>query len=185
MEIAFFGTSLTAVNDWQTNSFVQIIEKQYPEANIKNFGIGGANSTDIFDKIKKELNGSKKYDYTFIEMGTNDIFRKFQNRTSEAIDINTFKDNYSKSLDILLEYSENVVCLASPPVNNEFKEQMNLEIALYNNEVKALSLSKECMFLDIYSEFKQDEKDELWSDGLHLSKTGDKIISYMIMKIID
>lgn len=178
IQIAFFGTSLTDVNDWQTNSFVQIIENKYPYYDIHNFGIGGANSFKILNKIK-EVSKTNKYDVAFIEMGTNDIFRKHQGRLDEAVSIKNFIENYRKSIKVLKKISKKVVCISSPPVSNSFEYNMNEDIDSYNIQVQKMCLEYDSLFINAYDKF--DVYADLWTDGIHLNKAGDGIIAELII----
>jgi len=182
MKIAFFGTSLTGVNNWQTNSFVQNIDKEFSNYEVFNFGIGGANSYKVLSQIK-EVSKNYKFDISFIEMGTNDILRKYQNRLNEEVSIEDFIDNYEKAIKELNKVSSQVICILSPAVSKDFEYPINPEIKIYNKSIRDLCKRKNIKYIDIFDKFIN--KDNLWTDGLHLNLKGDRIIAEEIKKVID
>lgn len=181
MKIVFFGTSITKQNPEYGKTFVDLIEKEYLKLEIDNFGIGGANSSQVLQQVKN--NNTKNYDITFIEMGINDILRKYQNRGDEYIGINQYIINYKESLIELSRISKKVICISCPAVSDKFEFSINKEIESYNVAVKNLCNSMNIEYIDIYSGFENSDVN-LWYDGLHPNEKGCKIIVDKVLEFI-
>lgn len=215
-KVAFFGTSLSehleayipeiydqlnlpkvnssvVVNGWRKRGFVAMLEnrlitfKPYLNVEVHNFGKGGANSFDIISEIQKNISQRQEFEIAFLECGTNDIFRRFQNRLEKAVDIDTYKDNYRKAIELLKSKSNKVICISMPPVSPNFEYNMNPEILKYNSEAEIIAKDYGCKFIDVFSKMYRLNQNmikelsvNLWSDESHLNELGDTMVANIV-----
>lgn len=156
---------------------------------VRNHGEGGATSRDIASLVEADraTNGID-YDLVFLGCGINDVWRRFQNRLSEAVDIDEYTRQLNTMLAQLTGYSRQVVLISETPFGPieapETVAEMNAELARYNTAAQRAAVAHGALFLDVWTPFTAvarhlptgDETNGVWSDGVHLSELGDTVL---------
>ncbi|MEU4300097.1 SGNH/GDSL hydrolase family protein [Kitasatospora aureofaciens] len=159
---------------------------------IRNHGEGGATSRDIAKIVADDrTTNCVDYDLVFLGCGINDVWRRFQGRTAEAVRI----EEYTRHIDAMLAqlggYSRQVVVISETPFGAieepETVGKMNVELAGYNEAAAKAAADHGALFLDVWAPFiavarqlasapANHEIAGLWSDGVHLSELGDTVL---------
>jgi len=166
-EIIFLGNSLTS--EFMVSEF-------FPELRIKNRGIPGNKTIDIYNRID-EIAESKP-SKVFIMAGINDLLN--------FVPANQIIKDYSKILDKISEISPGTTIFIQSilPVTKQASkvflgnpDAANREIEIVNGMLKGLCNSKTVRFTDIGKFFlKNGELNEVYSwDGLHINSKGYKL----------
>ncbi|MEU4586579.1 GDSL-type esterase/lipase family protein [Kitasatospora aureofaciens] len=159
---------------------------------IRNHGEGGATSRDIAKIVADDrTTNSVDYDLVFLGCGINDVWRRFQGRTAEAVDIEEYTRHINAMLAQLGGYSRQVVVISETPFGAieepETVGKMNAELARYNEAAAKAAADHGVLFLDVWAPFiavarqlasapAEHETAGLWSDGVHLSELGDTVL---------
>ena len=162
---------------------------------LENHGIGGATSRDVLAKVKTVLEDPFIfYDIAFFGCGINDVWRTFQGRTIEAVDISEFENNCTKAITLLTKRSRRLVCLSETPFGLPDSDNMNHLLSQYNNIIQSIASRSGADYLDIWTPFTRTERElaawkvddeqriSLWDDGVHLSKLGDQLVNECILE---
>lgn len=161
----------------------------YVRFNIRNHGEGGATSRNIAAIVEADraANGID-YDLVFLGCGINDVWRRFQNRLSEAVDLDEYTGHMNTMLEQLTGYSRQIVVISETPFgpieDPEIVAAMNTELAQYNAAAQLVAATHGALFLDASTPFTAiarhlsagDEAGAMWSDGIHLSDLGDTVL---------
>jgi acetyltransferase-like isoleucine patch superfamily enzyme/lysophospholipase L1-like esterase len=156
---------------------------------IRNHGEGGATSRDVASLVETDraANGVD-YDLVFLGCGINDVWRRFQNRMTEAVDIDEYTRHLNTMLEQLTGYTRQVVVISETPFGPvetpETVAEMNAELAHYNTIAQRAAAAHGALFLDVWTPFTTaarhlpagDETSGVWSDGVHLSELGDTVL---------
>ncbi|MFJ5733961.1 GDSL-type esterase/lipase family protein [Streptomyces microflavus] len=153
---------------------------------IKNHGEGGATSRDIVGIVEgdRATNGTD-YDLVFLGVGINDVWRRFQNRTSEAVELDEYTRHLTGMLDQLSGYARRIVVVSETPFgpieDPETVTAMNAELARYNAAAAQAAAAHGALFLDVWGPFTTAARlgghpAGLWSDGVHLTELGDTVL---------
>ncbi|MFJ4003832.1 GDSL-type esterase/lipase family protein [Streptomyces sp. NPDC090023] len=158
---------------------------------VRNLGEGGATSRDIAAIVEADrATTGTNYDLAFLGCGINDVWRHFQGRLSEAVDL----DEYTRHLNTMLEqlggYTRTIVVVSETPFGPVEDPgtvvAMNTELARYNDAARAAAAAHGALFLDVWTPFTAaarhltpadgDDRSGLWSDGVHLTELGDTVL---------
>jgi lysophospholipase L1-like esterase len=155
---------------------------------VRNHGEGGATSRDVASLVEADraTNGID-YDLVFLGCGINDVWRRFQNRMSEAVDIEEYTRHLNTMLEQLASYSRQVVVINETPFGSieapETVAEMNAELIRYNTAAQRAAAAHGALFLDVWTPFTavarhlpSGETNGVWSDGVHLSELGDTVL---------
>ncbi|MFD3959633.1 MULTISPECIES: GDSL-type esterase/lipase family protein [Streptomyces] len=158
---------------------------------VRNLGEGGATSRDIASLVEADrATTGTAYDLAFLGCGINDVWRRFQGRMSEAVDL----DEYTRHIDAMLSqlgsYTRTIIVVSETPFgpveDPGTVTEMNLELARYNDAARAAAAAHGALFLDVWTPFTAAARHlapadgeglgGLWSDGVHLSELGDTVL---------
>jgi acetyltransferase-like isoleucine patch superfamily enzyme/lysophospholipase L1-like esterase len=156
---------------------------------IRNHGEGGATSRDIAALVEADRasNGSD-YDLMFLGCGINDVWRRFQNRLSEAVDLQEYTQHLTTMLEQLTGYCRQIVVISETPFgpveDPATVAEMNAELVRYNAAAQRAATAHGVPFLDVWTPFTAvaqhlpigEETGGVWSDGVHLSELGDTVL---------
>ena len=187
------GSQIT-VESWRQRGYVHNISmtlrSKWPwvKFDSNNFGEGGANSRDIYNTIVNEtIRIENKDDLSFYGCGINDVWRKFQNRINEHVDVVEFEKNYRDSLLLLKEKHRLVVCVLETPFGSQIQnaDEMNNVLFKYNEVAQKVASQLNIPHINPWDLFTTYGNNlDLWSDGVHLSEIGDAIMSRLIVEFI-
>ncbi|MCM2430974.1 SGNH/GDSL hydrolase family protein [Streptomyces sp. RKAG337] len=167
------------------------LQAAWPDVSIvfDNQAAGGATSRDVLRIAAQAAN--RHYDLAVLSCGLNDVWRTFQNRTSEAVDIEEFTGNYTAAFTHLTSCSSTVICLSETPfgpvADSPTVAAMNRELMRYNRIAAREAACAGVLVLDVWDDFTRAARllaagpagsvdSRLWSDGVHLSDLGDALV---------
>lgn len=194
--------SSVPVEAWRSRGYVELLrlslQSAWPHLGFAfaNHGEGGATSRDILQIIDDTIKAAAySADIAFFGCGINDVWRRHQGRTAEAVDLHEYEDNYRNALERLTTTARRVICIAETP----FGWENDLDISLLNRELQdynivAATATREmgAEFIDVWPAFttaasalngwseQTQPKDTLWSDGVHLSDLGDALMLQLV-----
>jgi acetyltransferase-like isoleucine patch superfamily enzyme len=186
--------STVAVESWQQRGWVHRlalslrVARPHVAFDIRNHGEGGATSRDIAGIVATDrATAGTDYDLVFLGCGINDVWRGFQNRLSEAVDLDEYTRHINAMLAELTSYSRRVVVVSETPFgpveDPATVTAMNRELARYNTAARQAAAAHGCLFLDVWDAFTTtarhlpaDATPGVWSDGVHLSELGDTVL---------
>lgn len=188
------GAKVT-VEGWHQRGWVHrltlSLRAQFPHVSfdVRNHGEGGATSRDITGLVKADRAANNlDYDVVFLGCGINDVWRRFQNRMTEAVDLPEYTTHLNTMLEQLHGYSRQVIVLSETPFGPieapDRVATMNAELARYNTAAQRAAAAHGALFLDVWTPFTAvarhlpvgDETSGVWSDGVHLSELGDTVL---------
>lgn len=160
---------------------------------VRNLGEGGATSRDIAGIVEGDrATTGTDYDLAFLGCGINDVWRRFQNRVSEAVDLDEYTRHIDAMLTQLSSYTRTIIVVSETPFgpveDPGTVTEMNLELARYNDAARAAAAAHGALFLDVWSPFTAAARHlapapadaegpgGLWSDGAHLTELGDTVL---------
>ena len=199
MNLPDIGSSVE-IESWEKKGYVSMLTKsikvKFPEdkIHVDNFGEGGATSRDILKIIRNNTHQETTYDLIFFGCGINDIWRKYQGRTDEAVSSEEYENNIKLAISLLKKISHHICLVNETPVRIDDYENINNELQNYNEISKKIAIEDSLHYIDLFSEFQQydyikskvhNDFNSLWSDGVHLSIVGDELIYQVIMKYIN
>ena len=188
------GSKIT-VEGWHQRGWVHRLALSFRAArphvslDVRNHGEGGATSRDVAALVEgdRTTNGVD-YDLVFLGCGINDVWRRFQNRMSEAVDIEEYARHLHTMLEQLTGYSRQIVVISETPFGPIEAPgtiaEMNAELARYNVAAQRAAAAHGALFLDVWTPFTaaarhlstSDGTNGVWSDGVHLSELGDTVL---------
>ena len=185
--------SQVEVESWRTAGYVRRLEHtlqaRWPHVDIvfSNYGEGGATSRDILKIVQKKAEIKEPgYDVSILGCGLNDVWRIFQNRKTEAVDLREFTKNYQKIVNSLLKKSRRVICISETPFGWDASidvDAANQMLMLYNNAAETIAKDARIDFINVWPNFVATARQfsissgvDLWSDGVHMSDYGDAVL---------
>ncbi|MET7487699.1 GDSL-type esterase/lipase family protein [Streptomyces sp. NPDC005538] len=188
------GSKVT-VEGWQQRGWVHRLMLSLRAAHahvgfdVRNHGEGGATSRDIASLVEADrATAGTDYDLMFLGCGINDVWRRFQNRLTEAVLIDEYTQRINTMLEQLTGYSRQVVVISETPFgpieNPATVAAMNTELASYNEAARKAAAAHGALFLDVWTPFTavarhlpaDDTAGGVWSDGVHLTELGDTVL---------
>ncbi|WP_327378905.1 GDSL-type esterase/lipase family protein (plasmid) [Streptomyces sp. NBC_01216] len=157
---------------------------------IRNHALGGATSRDIAGIVERDLATGADYDLVFLGCGINDVWRRFQNRLPEAVDLDEYAQHLEAMLGGLGGSTRTTIVMSEAPFGPVESPgtvaAMNAELARYNEAARAAAATNGALFLDVWAPFTAaarhltpadgDDPAGLWSDGVHLTELGDTLL---------
>jgi len=191
------GSKVT-VEGWHQRGWVQrlslSLRAAFPHVtfNINNHGEGGATSRDMTGIIEADrATTGTDYDLVLIGCGINDVWRGFQGRMSEAVDLDEYTGHLNTMLGQLGASSRRIIVVSETPFGPmeppTTVDEMNAELARYNEAARNAASTHGALFLDVWTPFTAaarhlasvnttDAAISLWSDGVHLTELGDTVL---------
>ncbi|PIB11817.1 hypothetical protein B1C81_00895 [Streptomyces sp. HG99] len=124
----------------------------------------------------------------FLGCGINDVWRRFQNRLSEAVDLEEYTRHITTMLEQLTGYSRQVIVVSETPFgpieDPGIVTAMNIELARCNEAARKAAAAHGALLLDVWTPFTavarhlpaDDQAGRVWSDGVHLTELGDTVL---------
>jgi lysophospholipase L1-like esterase len=186
--------SRVTVEGWQQRGWVHRLALSLRAArphvtfDVRNHGEGGTTSRDIAGIVSADrATTGTDYDLTFLGCGINDVWRGFQNRLSEAVDLDEYTQHITTMLAQLDGYSRQIIVVGETPFgpieDPDTVVEMNAELARYNAVAQRAAAAHGALFLDVWPAFTSaarhlppDDTPGVWSDGVHLSELGDTVL---------
>jgi acetyltransferase-like isoleucine patch superfamily enzyme len=172
----------------------------YVTFDVKNHGEGGATSRDIAGIVDGALTvDGFDYDLVFFGCGINDVWRRFQGRTTEAVDLDEYTRHLATMLDQLSDHARQIIVVSETPFGPIAAPatvgEMNGELARYNEAAAKTAADHGALFLDVWPPFTaaarhlaptaaEDDPVSLWSDGVHLTELGDTVLLQQAERIL-
>jgi len=189
------GSTIT-VEGWRRRGWVHrlalSLRATWPHVgfDIRNHGQGGATSRDVAGIVERDRATGADYDLVFLGVGINDVWRRFQGRLPEAVDLDEYTQHLEAMLDGLGGFARTTIVMSETPFgpleNPGTVAAMNAELTRYNEAARAAAVTSGALFLDIWSPFTAaarhlqpaygDDPTGLWSDGVHLTELGDTLL---------
>jgi len=164
----------------------------YVTFEVNNHGEGGATSRDIARIVEGDRRtDGVDYDLVFLGCGINDVWRRFQGRTSEAVGIEEYADHMAAMLTQLGGYSRRLIVISETPFGPvdtpEIVSEMNAELTRYNDAAAKAASKHGALYLDVWAPFTAAARQlatapaghqpgSVWSDGVHLTELGDAVL---------
>ncbi|WP_406120403.1 adenylyltransferase/cytidyltransferase family protein [Streptomyces canus] len=187
------------VESWRRRGYAgrlaDALRVKYPHLQweFDNGSEGGANSRRILANVKAATAEAAGWDVVFTGCGINDVWRRFQGRMDEAVDIAEYEKNVTEIVTTLKRASRRVVFLGETPfdvLHGEFAA-MNPEVLRYTRVARAVCDAHGVDFVDCYEPFERSvrlsagvddaARPGLWGDGVHLSDHGDELMLQILM----
>ena len=153
-DIVFVGDSLVAEGRWQ---------ELFPEAPIKNRGIGGDTSTDVLERLPQITDASPAA--IFVAVGTNDLAEEPQNKIIAANIESVLRQIREESPESSIYL--NAVLPREPAASERIVE--------LNGRLEAVAGELGATWIDLYPAFADETgglRAELTNDALHLNGDG-------------
>ncbi|MFI9788630.1 GDSL-type esterase/lipase family protein [Kitasatospora sp. NPDC051984] len=199
------GSKVT-VEAWTPRGWVHrlslSLRAAFPHATleVRNHGEGGATSRDIASTVEGDrATSGTDYDLVFLGCGINDVWRRFQNRMSEAVDLAEYTQHMHTMLGQLSGYTRKIVVVSETPFgpidDPGTVAEMNAELSRYNEAAAKAAAAHDALFLDMWAPFTaaarhlapantDDGAAGLWSDGVHLTELGDTVLLQQTEKLL-
>ncbi|GAA3086885.1 hypothetical protein GCM10020000_86990 [Streptomyces olivoverticillatus] len=187
--------SKISVEGWHRRGWVQRLTLSLRAArahvafDVRNHGEGGATSRDVAKIVEADrATTGADYDLVFLGCGINDVWRRFQNRLPEAVDLGEYTRHMNTMLEQLTGYTRQVIVIGETPFglaeDPETVAAMNTELARYNEAARTAAAAHGALFLSVWAPFTaaarhlpaDDVTGGVWSDGVHLTELGDTIL---------
>ncbi len=203
LKILCFGDSITLgekdamQGGWadrlKTHFFEQYIDSQRQEISLYNLGIAGETTDGLVRRFETELNARSVRGHDLLLVfayGCNDIvIHKDKNTVPEYYFVRNIKHciESAKKLKtkILLLSLLPISDLSEGKINQYGQLRFDQDIQTYNLIIKNLAHEMMCEYLDVYTPFVEQNKEEhLSGDGLHPNSKGHKLLYQTIKQKI-
>ena len=152
------GTTVT-VEAWRNRGYVQrlhtTLQTRWPFLDItfRNHGEGGATSRDILQIICDNTGPQNPaVSVSVLGCGINDVWRRFQGRNAEAVDLAEFTANYRRMVELLTKISRGVICVGETPFGWDDAIDItsaNAALQQYNNVAAQIAAAAGVTFEDV------------------------------------
>ena len=200
MRVLAFGDSIT-YGAWDSQGgwadrLKRLLHQRYVDSGSTtkvqfiNLGIGGDTSTKILARLQSETNArySASWPDVFIfAFGTNDA------RTTNDVvetELDTFCDNTKEIIQIAQKYSERIMFVGLPPLQNavlDFKTHTydDEQIRVYEAALREVVVAAGLPLVELRAAF-EPRRQELFSvDGLHPNDAGHELIASLVYPELD
>jgi acetyltransferase-like isoleucine patch superfamily enzyme/lysophospholipase L1-like esterase len=197
MNIPKIGSCIE-IESWEKRGYVahlaHLFQTELPdkETEVKNYAEGGATSRELLKIVEANVDKNERANLAIIGCGLNDVWRKFEGRMSEAVELEEFRDNFRQMLKLLQGVADSICIVNETPFATENADMMNAELKRYNRATFELARERKIHYVDVYGEFqrvnaslwgtKRDKYNSLWTDGVHLSDLGDHLMCKTILE---
>ncbi|WP_055530110.1 GDSL-type esterase/lipase family protein [Streptomyces graminilatus] len=198
--------SRVTVEGWHSRGWVHRLALSlraawpYVTFDVKNHGEGGATSRDIAGIVDNALTvDGFGYDLVFLGCGINDVWRRFQGRTAEAVGLDEYTRHFTTMLNQLSGHARQIIVVSETPFGPidapATVGEMNGELARYNEAAATTAVGHGALFLNVWTPFAAaarnlapaaaaDDPVSLWSDGVHLTELGDTVLLQQAERIL-
>jgi len=156
----FIGDSLIAMGDWQ---------KMFPGVSVDCRGVAGETVSGLLVRLESIVAGIDPPDLIFIMSGINDV----------AMENFTFMDSYGKVIELLAARFPRAGIVVNSLLPARLPWLSDGVVPKVNTILRRLAERMEVTFLDIYSNFTDDEgrpaERYFLDDGVHLSARGYRV----------
>ena len=168
MKIVLYGDSILA--SLNKNKIVSLEQAVSDDAVVFNCSAGGFNTTDALNRA--EFISNLPADKFVLSFGLND------SAPWKQVDIDTFKDNLQKIIDI---FGLTKVVFMIPPLVDEGKQsgdkmRINSLLTDYIDVTKQIANSHQCPVIDINPALEASDNEIHIEDGVHLTEARKKIM---------
>lgn len=170
-DVVFVGDSLTQNCQWN---------ELFPKLNIKNRGIGSDTTDGVIARLDSVIKTQPKK--VFLMIGINDISMDIP----EEVIVDNYKNIIVKIKEELPDsdlYIQSIL-----PCAGEKGELYNVRIERVNEEIKYLSNEYECVYIDLYKKFANENgylKDCYNYDNVHITVNGYEVWYDEVKKYIE
>ncbi|WP_285688950.1 GDSL-type esterase/lipase family protein [Actinoplanes sp. NBRC 103695] len=186
------------VERWVNRGYVHRLhttwQTRWPHLNLhlRNHGEGGATSRDILQIVREHIaeHTNPETTVTMLGCGINDVWRQFQGRQGEAVDLDEYSDNYQQILNLLTASSRQVICIGETPLGYDDTIDVtaaNTTLQQYNAAAAQLAADNGIAFINVWDAFTTTGRlladrtgISLYSDGVHLSEHGDALLHDLV-----
>ena len=131
-------------------------------------------------------------DLAVLGVGINDVWRCFQNRPDQAVDLAEYRSSYASLLSALTGWAGQVLCVTETPFGWDDTLDviaMNKQLSEYNAAAMTIARQHEIPVADLWQPVlaasRQLSADlSPWSDGVHLSELGDTVVAREVEKAV-
>lgn len=183
-QIVFFGDSLTEMGDLD-GGWVKLLREKYKEAKIHNLGISGDKVSDLLER--KDVPSPS---HVVVFIGTNDVWGFYGLKGTSD---DKFKSELTTLVKSLIEKG-NKVSLCTLGVIGERKEnRLDKKLDEYSELIRSIARNFNLSVCEIRKAFLEhlknnnpEDKEEgiLTTDGVHLSREGNRIVAEEIEKVL-
>jgi lysophospholipase L1-like esterase len=188
--VVFFGDSITW-HGQDPDGFISLLKNKLKAKNLADqyeligAGVSGNKIYDLYFRMDKDVL-EKKPDVVYIYIGVNDVWHKTLNGT--GTEVGRFEKCYSLIIEKIQKSGARVI-LCTPAVIGEkkgFTNEQDGDMNLYAQVVGDLAVKYKCDLINLRKTFldyeeknnpKNDEKGILTRDKVHLTPTGNQIVS--------
>jgi acetyltransferase-like isoleucine patch superfamily enzyme/lysophospholipase L1-like esterase len=175
-----------------------MLESEFPFANIQfvNLAEGGSNSRDVLKQVQGYSDSAPRPGaFALLGCGTNDVWRKYQNRLDDAVSLPEYEANLSKCLTLIEGLGLRCVLVGEVPVGGIGQAaEINNELREYTRSASHLARGRGHLYVDVWDAFTRcitargsrdtPDGDDLWTDGVHLGEAGDAVLLNEVYKTI-
>jgi len=187
--VVFLGDSITEMGK-QPEGYVTLFQlfcdvNGY-EVKIVNAGIGGHKSNDMLARLEKDVLDHKPT-WVSVSCGVNDVWHSFM-ENHQGVDLPDYQKNMTEIVDRCLQSGAKVVLLTATPIMEKLDNPENQKLKPYNDFLRKLAEDKKMILCDLNAVFqkwyreKQDDKNLLTTDGVHMNPRGNRVMASEIVK---
>lgn len=179
---------------WVHVLFLQL-QAQMPGVRFSfdNQGLGGATSRDVLRVVRETVAADTSGpDLAVLGVGINDVWRCFQNRRDQAVQLAEYRSNYTALLFALTGWAGQVLCVTETPFGWDDMLDviaMNEQLSEYNATATTIARQHGIPVADLWQAVLAASRQfssglSPWSDGAHLSELGDTIVAREVEKAV-
>ncbi len=175
-----------------------MLQAEFPFANIHllNLAKGGSTSRDVLDRVRRYADSSPRPGpFAILGCGTNDVWRKYEDRQDEAVALGEYEANLTECLILIEKLGLRCVLLGEVPVGDiDHAAEINGELHEYTRRAACLAGARGHIYVEVWDPFTRcitargsqggSDHDQLWTDGVHLSEAGDAVLLNELYKTI-
>lgn len=193
--VAFLGASISeGFSDFESGGFVALFKKWLQQIHqhsyVYNLGISGENSTQILKRAIPELM-PRRPELVVVQICSNDFARFESKEEDPKVSLVQMEDNFY-TLISQIQLSSQVICLGPPPVDESKTSPVswknvyffNHDVERYNQKAIEICQSLGVDFIDLYSQWREQNYQSLLADGLHPNSQGHQYIFERLKEVV-
>lgn len=151
-----------------------------------NHGVGGATSREVLRIVSEVVAADTSGpDLAVLGVGINDVWRCFQHRQDQAVQLAEYRSNYTALLSALTAWAGQVLCVSETPFGWDDTLDvipMNKRLSEYNAAAMTIARQRGIPVADLWHPILTAARQlssglSPWSDGVHLSELGDAVVA--------
>lgn len=205
-QIVIFGDSIT-FGMWDESGGWPVRVNQYYtkrvlESNLEEFisvygmGIPGNTTEDLLTRFEFEMTqriNLEQVTTIIFAIGVNDS-HFINTHGDHAVALEVFEHNIRRLYELAKKYAQHIAFVGLTMVDESKTHPLywivdrsyrNQWIEKYDQIIRSVCDEKEIPFIDIFSEYKNNNHHELLSDGLHPNTNGHKLIADKVIEHLD